>query len=578
MSAASPQAETSLLQQTGACPLCGSAQHRHQYTDTAAPEGQNRELVECLACGLVYVPDARELGFDDLPASAYLNDWELLDLSGICYHYDTLLKAQRLLGIKDNHSPATEPRLLDVGCGAGYFLDHCRAHGWQVTGIEPWREIAAWASKYLKLNVLPTSLARATLEERRFDAVTAHDVLQFCRDPVAFLRRCHALLRPGGVLVATVPNFGSREREALGWQWQQIVPYAHLVYFTADTLRRAAREAGFGRTSIELAGGEYGDAQLILSTRRTPEPAINWTDLSGAIDERKLPVLDRETVDASRLSPTQREWRDKGFLLRREFIPHDLIDSYSAVREKLKDVNGWRSPTPYLFVPEIRELCLYQPLCDILESLFGERMGMNLTLTGWVSTERDWHQDDYLNPPGIMSHYCGVWFALDAISPECGPFEFVPGSHRMPLIRSDKMLALLPETGVQDAMWPWYSERLLTPFFEHEIDRRELPVEQFIAKKGDILIWHSRLLHRGAPPLTPGMPRKAIISHYSSVKHRGDVHKIHKQNAKGYYLEFKKAEKVDTRSPADAIALAGSTDNASEASPLTKVLRRLRTW
>ena len=47
MSAASPQAETSLLQQTGACPLCGSAQHRHQYTDTAAAEGQNRELVEC---------------------------------------------------------------------------------------------------------------------------------------------------------------------------------------------------------------------------------------------------------------------------------------------------------------------------------------------------------------------------------------------------------------------------------------------------------------------------------------------------------------------------------------------------
>jgi len=77
---------------------------------------------------------------------------------------------------------------------------------------------------------------------------------------------------------------------------------------------------------------------------------------------------------------------------------------------------SWRSPTPYLFVPEIRELCLYQPLCAILESLFGERMGMNLTLTGWVSTERDWHQDDYLNPPGIMSHYCGVWFALDAIA------------------------------------------------------------------------------------------------------------------------------------------------------------------
>lgn len=228
--------ETSPMQGMGSCPLCGSAQHRHQYTDPAAPEGQNRELVECLACGLVYVPDAQEIGFDDLPASAYLNDWELLDLSGIRFQYDMLLKAQRLLGVKDNRSPAAEPGLLDVGCGAGYFLNHCRAHGWQVTGIEPWREIAAWARKYLKLDVLPTSLASATLDERRFDAVTAHYVLQFRCDPVAFLRRCHALLRPGGVLVATVPNFGSREREVQGWQWQQIIPYAHLVYFTADTL------------------------------------------------------------------------------------------------------------------------------------------------------------------------------------------------------------------------------------------------------------------------------------------------------------------------------------------------------
>lgn len=242
-------------------------------------------------------------------------------------------------------------------------------------------------------------------------------------------------------------------------------------------------------------------------------------------------------LDESQLSTDQQHWRENGFLVRRDLIPHDLIDAYCAVREKLKSINGWSSPTPYLFVPEIRELCLYQPLYEILENLFGEAMAMNLSLTGWVSTERAWHQDDYLNSPGVMSHYCGVWFALDAISPACGPFEFVPGSHKLPLIRRDRMIDLLPETSWQDPMWPWHSERLLTPFFEHEIDTRELPVEQFVADKGDILIWHSRLLHRGSPALVPGTPRKAIISHYTSVKHCGKLRKICKHHAKGYYLE-----------------------------------------
>jgi hypothetical protein len=126
-------------------------------------------------------------------------------------------------------------------------------------------------------------------------------------------------------------------------------------------------------------------------------------------------------VDESRLSTNKQHWREHGFLIRRDFIPHALIDAYCAVREKLNNINGWSSPTPYLFVPEIRELCLYPPLYEILEDLFGEAMGMNLALTGWVSTERAWHQDDYLNSPGVMSHHCGVWFALGAISRDSGP-------------------------------------------------------------------------------------------------------------------------------------------------------------
>jgi len=53
--------------------------------------------------------------------------------------------------------------------------------------------------------------------------------------------------------------------------------------------------------------------------------------------------------------------------------------------------------------------------------------------------------------------------------------------------------------------------------------RRGSQVEQLLAKKGDVLIWHANLMHRGSKPNVPGTPRKALICHYSSINHRVDM-------------------------------------------------------
>lgn len=46
-------------------------------------------------------------------------------------------------------------------------------------------------------------------------------------------------------------------------------------------------------------------------------------------------------------------------------------------------------PTPYLHVPALRDLALYPPLMEMLQSLIGEPMMLHLALTGWVSTQRN---------------------------------------------------------------------------------------------------------------------------------------------------------------------------------------------
>jgi len=90
----------------------------------------------------------------------------------------------------------------------------------------------------------------------------------------------------------------------------------------------------------------------------------------------------------------------------------------------------------------MRYLLLYPPLMAKLKEVIGEEMILHLCLTGWVSTQRGWHQDDYLNPSFVNSWRTAVWIALGDIH---GPFEYVLGSHRWPLMRGEKVRALLTD-------------------------------------------------------------------------------------------------------------------------------------
>lgn len=181
---------------------------------------------------------------------------------------------------------------------------------------------------------------------------------------------------------------------------------------------------------------------------------------------------------------------------------------------------GWPDPIPYMRHPEIIDMLA--PLAAPLAELMGGEAGLHLNLTGWVSTERDWHQDSYLNPPGVGDRYAAIWLALESIDPNSGPFQYVPGSHRWPQITQEKIFELLG--GYRERDWPKVSEDVLTPIFEEAIYvDHHTAVRTHLPRRGDVLIWHGRLLHRGSKPNVPGMRRKAFIAHFSRVDARPDM-------------------------------------------------------
>lgn len=254
-------------------------------------------------------------------------------------------------------------------------------------------------------------------------------------------------------------------------------------------------------------------------SHRTP----TFDDLSEQPDEALLPPLDRPGLDEAALSPVQREWRRDGVVVLKNLIPGELIDAYLRVREQHSDVGGWLCPVPYMHLKEIRDLCLFKPLSDTLGGLFGDRMGLHLNLTGWRSTGLNWHQDTCFNPDFLNSWHCAVWIALDEIHPDSGPFEYVPGSHRWAVTRQRRIHAYLQPDEAARPDWQKTAERFMAPAFEREIQRSGAPVKQFLARRGDVLVWHPALVHRGATPKDPTLLRKAIISHFSAVSRRVDM-------------------------------------------------------
>jgi len=255
---------------------------------------------------------------------------------------------------------------------------------------------------------------------------------------------------------------------------------------------------------------------------------ISFAMLSVEPDTTLLPLFDQPNVDMACLTPTQRAWRRDGVAVLPGFFPDSVLDPYIDRRVKLDDPLRWQSPTPYLQVEEMRQICLYPPLRSMLRELIGEDMLLHLCLSTWVSTERNWHQDAYLNPPFVGGWYVAVWIALGHIDPDSGPFEYVPGSHRWPMLDGEKVRSFMTsqerDIRVLDTHpWPKITERFVVPAIEAEIRDRGVSPRRFLAEKGDLLIWHSRLIHRGTAPNRPNLVRPALIAHYSGVNHRLDM-------------------------------------------------------
>ncbi len=149
-------------------------------------------------------------------------------------------------------------RILDVGCGRGYFLNELGPE-FEKVGVDVSESALEYARKQLGITVILGSLeslaadARPELAPNSYDAVYFRGVLQHLHDPLENLARAHRLLKPGGLLVATVvPNIASPAARLFGDEFRLMLPEVMIYYFMPRTLRAALAKAGFGEVELNF--------------------------------------------------------------------------------------------------------------------------------------------------------------------------------------------------------------------------------------------------------------------------------------------------------------------------------------
>jgi SAM-dependent methyltransferase len=143
--------------------------------------------------------------------------------------------------------------LLDVGCGRGDLGAVLVKRGWRVAGLDPSAEACAFA-RARGVEARTGTLNTIAYEDESFDAVVMRHSLEHVPDPRADLARAYRLLRPGGLLVISVPNFDSWERRRFGSAWFHLDLPRHRTHFVPRSLRLALAGSGFELLSIESAG------------------------------------------------------------------------------------------------------------------------------------------------------------------------------------------------------------------------------------------------------------------------------------------------------------------------------------
>jgi ectoine hydroxylase-related dioxygenase (phytanoyl-CoA dioxygenase family) len=375
-----------------------------------------------------------------------------------------------------------------------------------------------------------------------------------------------------GASEPNLPTLGSFdgfvEMIAAGWAYCPASPSTHVtVQLLVDDLFVAERVADMLRADLRAAGhgdGSYGvrfelPARLLDGKQHKIEmrvkengAALNYSPrvfCSSLFVHRDAfvshsPAIDQDGAEAriatrlasgeisADLANNLIHWHREGYVIWRDAIDPKLIakcnsDLDRAIAEKrhvrhhgrdgtrsLRDMSGpvnWESARLLEFhstSEAAAELILHRRIVNFLSAVLeGQVVAMQSLLFVKGSTQRAHMDFPYVHTPrpGFLA---ASWIALEDVREDAGPLFYYPRSHR-----------LVPKFDFGGGNVMAFQDGPHVRHFEEYVDHKARAAgcerKLFMAKAGDVLMWHSALVHGGSPLGSPSATRRSLVGHYS---------------------------------------------------------------
>jgi SAM-dependent methyltransferase len=214
------------------------------------PDRIHYRIVRCDSCGLIRSDPV--VGAETLAQlyaeSAFTYDSEVENLKRTYGRYLREAGAQL---------EGPRRRLLEIGCGNGFFLEEALDQGFtEVRGVEPSEAAAAGASDRVRALIVRDMMRPGLFATGEFDVICIFQVFDHIPDPGRLLDECLNVLRPGGLIVSLNHNARSISARILG-ERSPIVDLEHTYLYSPDTMRRIVAAHGFDVVSVASVLNTY---------------------------------------------------------------------------------------------------------------------------------------------------------------------------------------------------------------------------------------------------------------------------------------------------------------------------------
>lgn len=216
-------------------------------------------LCQCLKCNLVFS--------DQKPSREEI---DLLQIKRKWKEHITQDTQRRYAHILDRFEHFRKNnRILDLDCSHGEFLEMAKERGWKVYGTADTEEsLELCRSKGLEM--FEGSLNTAIFAEDSFDIVCMRNVLEHIVNPNEELQKIRKIVRSGGLVYVTTPNFNSFLRYRLKEKYSIISYPLRLVYYSRGPFKRLFRQNDFKILETEATGVSFSKRKIVRARTQVP--------------------------------------------------------------------------------------------------------------------------------------------------------------------------------------------------------------------------------------------------------------------------------------------------------------------